>query len=115
MAADCMPIGELRGGGEAWGLYRALHSGVQCITTVHAAGPRDALDTIAAMVTQSPEGRALHPEHVQRQLRRHIGVIAAAAKFMPTRPGERKRYRLTEVMEVGATAAEDCMVSEPHP
>lgn len=115
MAADCMPIGELRGGGEAWGLYRALHSGVQCITTVHAKDPRDALDAIATMVTQSPEGRALHPEHVQRQLRRHIGVIAHAARFMPTRPDERKRYRLTEVMEVGASAAEDRIVSAGRP
>lgn len=115
MAADVMPIGELRGGGEAWGLYRALHSGVQCITTVHAASNRDAIDTIAAMVTQSPEGRALHPDHVQRQLRRHIGVVAHAAKFMPTRPDERKYYRLTEVVEVGSTAAEDRVVSKVAP
>ena len=103
---------DLRGsGGDAWAFTRALRTGTPGITTVHAPNARRAFHSIEAMIKQSPEGRGYEPAEIHAQLRQSIGVICHAVRFLPSGPDERTRYRLTEVLEVGETAAEDRMVS----
>lgn len=112
MAPVVLAFGELRGsGGDAWAFTRALRTGTPGITTVHAPNARRAFHSIEAMIKQSPEGRGYEPAEIHAQLRQSIGVICHAVRFLPSGPDERTRYRLTEVLEVGETAAEDRMVS----
>lgn len=106
--ADWLPFQELRGD-EAWSFMRALMIGTPGITTVHAPTARRALNSILLMVMQS--GVAMPEPQVRALLREYIPVIVQCARFMPSRDGERTRYRLTEVLEVGATEAEDRLVS----
>jgi type IV secretion system protein VirB11 len=101
---------ELRGD-EAWAFFRALKVGTPGITTVHATSAAGALNSIESMVRQTVPGSSMDVPEVLSQLRANIGVIAYCRRTLPKHRGEPTLYRLTEVLEVGATAAEDRMVS----
>lgn len=107
---DWLPFQEV-GGSEAWSLLRAFKIGVPGITTVHAPNAIRALDSLEGMIKQSEEGRSLTPEEIHKQLRQYIGVIAHCTRFLPQTSGERTRYRLTEVIEIGQTPEQDRIVS----
>lgn len=107
---DWLPFQEV-GGSEAWALLRALKIGVPGITTVHAPSALEALDSLESMIKQSESGREMDGTEIRKQLRQYIGVIAHCARFLPEREGRRTRYRMTEVVEIGRTEAEDTIVS----
>jgi type IV secretory pathway ATPase VirB11/archaellum biosynthesis ATPase len=107
---DWLCFQEVRGS-EAWSLLRALKIGAPGITTVHAPTARRALDSLESMIRQSDAGRGMEADEIRAQLRQYIGVIAHCTRFLPTRPDERTRYRMTEMVEIGQTEAEDRVVS----
>lgn len=107
---DWLCFQEIRGS-EAWSLLRAMKIGTPGITTVHAPGARRALSSIESMVKQSDAGRGMDGADIIHQLRQYVHVILHCRRFLPADPSERVRYRMTEVLELGETAAQDRMVS----
>lgn len=108
---DWLPFQECRGS-EAHALLRALKVGTPIITTVHAPSARHALSSLESMIGQSEHGKGMGVQGTLDQLRQYIRVVCHCTRTLPTGPGERTRYRLTEVLELGETAAGDRMVSE---
>lgn len=108
--ADWIPFQELRGS-EAWALLRALMIGTPTITTVHAESARRGLEPVVLMIQGSPEGAGMDPGRIEGLLRQKFRLIVHCRRFMPQTEGERTRYRIAEVVEVGATAAADRLVS----
>lgn len=98
-------------GAEAWSLLRALKIGVPNLSTVHAPTARKAFNSLESMVKQSEPGRGMDGAEIRQQFRQYIRVVCQCARFLPTQPGERTRYRMTEVLEVGETEEQDRMVS----
>ena len=90
MRPDWTPMQEVRGP-EAWAFLRVQIIGAPGITTIHATDCRAALDAMALMVRQSPEGRAMDESTVLGLLREHIDIVAHCA---------RQPFRITEVMEI---------------
>lgn len=103
---DALWLQEVRGA-EGWALLRALKIGVPGGSTIHAPSARRAFDSLESAIRQSPEGRGMEPQEIRKQLRQYIHVVAHCARFLPKSDGERSRYRMTEVLEVGATPEED--------
>lgn len=109
---DWLPVGEIRGGGgDAWALLRAAKVGTPIMTTVHAPTAKKALDSMESMIRQSDAGRGLSVAEIHSQLRACCNIIIHCKRTLPTQPGERTIYRANEVLEVGATPAEDRLVS----
>jgi len=109
---DWVPFGEIRGGGgDAWAILRAGKMGTPIITTVHAPCAAKAHSAMESMIVQSPAGGNMAVSEIRADLRTCFCVIAHCRRFLPTAPGERTRYRLTEVLEIGETEADDRLVS----
>lgn len=110
MRPDFFCFQEVRGG-EAWALLRALKIGIPTFTTIHSPGARKTLNSLESMVKQSEPGRGMESAEIMHQLRQYVRVVAHAKRFLPKNSGEKTKYRLTEVLEIGETPAEDRMVS----
>lgn len=108
---DWLCFQEIRAGGDAWSLLRCLKIGTPGITTVHAPNARKALNSMESMIRQSEAGRSMSIEDVHRELRQYVSHVLCCRRFLPRQPGERVRYRLVEVLELGETADADRMVS----
>jgi len=102
LAAKSLWLQESRGA-EAWALLRALKTGVSGGTTIHAPSAIGAFGSIESMIRQS----GYDEPDLHRTLRQYIHVVAHCRRYLPRNDGERSRYRMTEVLEVGATAEED--------
>lgn len=64
-----------------------------------------------SMIRQSEAGRSMSIEDVHRELRQYVSHVLCCRRFLPKQAGERVRYRLVEVLELGETADADRMVS----
>ncbi len=102
-------------GPESFFWKRLLRIGVPGYCTVHAPDVRLALAAVATMQQQSPHARGTPSEILEAELRQYVRCIARAAKFAPRRDGERKHYRLVQVLELGVTPDRDRMVGEATP
>lgn len=92
MRPDRLVVGEVRGG-EAVHLLQALNTGHDgSLSTVHANGPADALDRLAALVTQQAEGWPMATAH--RHLARAVDAVVHVERFTDG------RRRVVEVAEV---------------
>ena len=114
MRPDWLPFQELQGG-EAHAFSRALKIGTPGITTVHAPSARRAFASVVSMIQQNEAGRGRPAAEIEAELRQYVGYVLHCSRFLPKHDGERTRYRLTQVLEVGQTPAEDRMVSEAAP
>ncbi|MCL1593907.1 MAG: Flp pilus assembly complex ATPase component TadA [Actinomycetia bacterium] len=80
---DRLVVGEVRGT-EALDMIQALNTGhAGSMSTVHANGPREALDRIAAMAAMAPE--RVPPETLVGQVRSAIGAIVLVTRVGGTR------------------------------
>jgi type IV secretion system protein VirB11 len=91
MAPDRILFGELRSGGEAWAYLRALMAGHPGgIATIHSLNAAGVYDAFGLMMAQDSSGGARKDEHIQKLVKRYVGVVAHCAK---------KPYRVTEILE----------------
>jgi len=102
LAAKSLWLQESRGS-EAWALLRALKTGVAGGTTIHAPNALRAFGSIESMIRQS----GYSEPDLNHTLRQYINVIGHCRRYLPRNDGERSRYRLVEVLEVGVTEQED--------
>ena len=103
---DWLPFQELRGE-EAWALLRALKVGTPSIATAHAPDAAAVFESIESMIRQSGPGRMMDAADIRKQLRQYIGIVVHCVRILPTESGQRTIYRANQVLEVGATPAED--------
>lgn len=108
---DWLPFQELRGS-EAWAFLRALKVGTPGISTVHAPNAKAAFASVESMLRQSGHTSNQTAVEITTELRHYVQVVAHCTRTLPKKPGERTRYRLAEVLEVGATPEQDRMVSD---
>ncbi len=96
MRPDRIVIGEVRGA-EAFDLVQALNTGHDgCLTTVHANGPRDALERVAAMALMA--GENVPHEAILRQLVSSTDVVVQQARL---RDGSRRIVGVAVVVQEG--------------
>lgn len=111
---DWLGFGEIRGGGgDSWALLRAAKVGTPILTTVHSPNAIGAISSMTSMIKQSDAGRGMSIPEIHADLRLHCNVIVHCKRILPTNPTERTLYRISEVLEVGATPDQDRMVSAP--
>lgn len=114
MRPDWLPFQELQGA-EAHAMLRALKIGTPGITTIHAPGAKHVFGSLASMIQQSDAGRGQAADDIKADLRNYVRLIVHCVRVLPRNAGERTRYRLSEVVEVGLTEAEDRTVSAATP
>ncbi len=102
-------------GPEAYYWKRLLKIGVPGVTTVHSLTGGLALGAIATMQQQNESGRGIPTAELIAEMRLYVRFVVHVQRFLPEAPGEKKLYRAVEVIELGATEAEDRVVSKATP